>query len=115
MLPNSEFRFPTTIRTGSINIKPFCMPKLFIAALLLLSAPVKAISQAVSYEVYALKFSGAFDDKPYPLKFLVLGAPENETGMAVFMIWLIKGSNGKNILVDAGFHKDIEEAKDFGL
>jgi glyoxylase-like metal-dependent hydrolase (beta-lactamase superfamily II) len=91
------------------------MTKLFIVALLLLSVPVKSISQAVSYEVYALKFSGAFDDKPYPLKLLVQDAPEKETGMAVFMLWLIKGSNGKNILVDAGFHKDIEDAKDFGL
>ena len=31
------------------------------------------------------------------------------------MIWLIKGSNGKNILVDAGFLKDIPDAVDFGV
>src|SRR6478609_64813 len=91
------------------------MSRLFILLLFAFIAPVKAISQAVSYEVFALKFSGAFDDKPFPLKFMVLDAPEKETGIAVFMIWLIKGSNGKNILVDAGFRPDIEEAKDFGL
>ena len=77
--------------------------------------PFLATSQTVTYEVYALKYSGAFNDKPYPLKLLVLDAPEKETGFAVFMFWLIKGNNGKNILVDAGFHQDIEEAKDFGL
>ena len=31
------------------------------------------------------------------------------------MFWLIKGSNGKNILVDAGFLNDVNEAKDFDV
>jgi glyoxylase-like metal-dependent hydrolase (beta-lactamase superfamily II) len=31
------------------------------------------------------------------------------------MIWLIKGNNGKNILVDAGFLRDIDDAKEFDL
>jgi glyoxylase-like metal-dependent hydrolase (beta-lactamase superfamily II) len=90
------------------------MTKLFMAWLMM-ALPLHAISQTVTYEVYALKYSGAFNDKPYPLKLLVLDAPEKETGYAVFMFWLIKGNNGKNILVDAGFHQDVGEAKDFGL
>jgi glyoxylase-like metal-dependent hydrolase (beta-lactamase superfamily II) len=90
------------------------MTKLFMAWLIM-ALPLHAISQTVTYEVYALKYSGAFNDKPYPLKLLVLDAPEKETGSAVFMFWLIKGNNGKNILVDAGFHQDSEEAGDFGL
>ena len=91
------------------------MNKVFFAALLLLSGIFQVAAQTVNYEVYALKYSGAFNDKPFPLKLLVLDAPENETAYAVFMVWLIKGNNGKNILVDAGFHQDIAEAKDFGL
>jgi glyoxylase-like metal-dependent hydrolase (beta-lactamase superfamily II) len=31
------------------------------------------------------------------------------------MVWLIKGSNGRNILVDAGFINDTEDAKEFKL
>src|SRR6478752_7431933 len=91
------------------------MTRFIILLLLAFSVGVNAAAQPVTFEVFALKFSGAFNDKPYPLKLLVLDAPEKETGIAVFMIWLIKGSNGKNVLVDAGFHRDIEEAKDFGL
>ena len=91
------------------------MNKVFFAALLLLSGIFQVAAQTVNYEVYALKYSGAFNDKPFPLKLLVLDAPEKETAYAVFMVWLIKGNNGKNILVDAGFHQDIAEAKDFGL
>ena len=91
------------------------MNKVFFAALLLLSGIFQVAAQTVNYEVYALKYSGAFNDKPFPLKLLVLDAPEKETAYAVFMVWLIKGNNGKNILVDAGFHQVIAEAKDFGL
>jgi len=91
------------------------MIKLFISALLFLTVSEKVFSQTANYEVYALKFASAFDNKPYPLKYLVLDPPENETGNAIFMVWLIKGSNGKNILVDAGFLKDVEEAKDYGV
>jgi glyoxylase-like metal-dependent hydrolase (beta-lactamase superfamily II) len=31
------------------------------------------------------------------------------------MTWLVKSDKGKNILVDAGFLSDVDEAKDFGL
>ena len=68
-----------------------------------------------NYEVYALKFANVFGNKSLPLKYMVLDAPENETVRAIFMFWLIKGSKGKNILVDAGFLKDVEQAKDFGV
>ena len=91
------------------------MTKFFISALLVLIFSERAFSQTVNYEVYALKFASAFDNKPFPLKYLVLDASEKETGNAIFMVWLIKGSNGKNILVDAGFLKDAEEAKDYGV
>ena len=91
------------------------MTKFFISALLVLIVSERVFSQTANYEVYALKFASAFDNKPYPLKYVVLDPPENETGKAIFMVWLIKGSNGKNILVDAGFLKDVEEAKGFGV
>lgn len=90
------------------------MTKLF-TFIFILAISVSVFSQTPSYEVYALKFASAFNGKPFPLSYLVLDAPENETGTAVFMIWLIKGDAKKNILVDAGFLKDVEEAKDYGV
>ena len=91
------------------------MTKLFILIFLLLTISLKGLSQTPNYEVYALKFASAFDGKPYPLSYLVLDAPEKEKGNAIFMVWLIKSDNGKNILVDAGFLKDVEEAKNYGV
>ena len=61
------------------------MNKVFLVALLLLSAMFQVAAQTVNYEVYALKYSGAFNDKPFPLKLLVLDAPEKETAYAVFV------------------------------
>ena len=91
------------------------MTKLFISTFLILTMAFSGLSQTPNYEVYALKFASAFEGNPYPLSYVVLNAPEKETGNAIFMVWLIKGDNGKNILVDAGFLKDVEEAKNYGV
>lgn len=70
-------------------------------------------SQNENYEVYAIKFTSmshksAVADWSY-------GAPAKDSINIDFMTWLIKGSNGKNILLDAGFLNDIEDAKDFAV
>lgn len=45
-----------------------------------------------------------------------LNAPPKDSVRIDFSIWLIKGKNGKNILLDAGFLPDIgKSAKDFGI
>ena len=89
------------------------MKKLFISVLFISAISGNAFSQTANYEVYALKFASGFNGMPLPLKYLALNAPENETIKVDFIIWLIKGSNGKIILVDAGFLNGIDEAKDF--
>lgn len=91
------------------------MKKLSLSILISLTMPVMVYSQTPNYEVYAIKFASAFNGKPYPLSNLVLDAPKKETGKGVFMVWLIKGNNGKNILVDAGFLKGVEGSKDYGV
>ncbi len=91
------------------------MTKIFISTFLILTMPLSVLTQTPNYEVYALKFASAFNGKPLPLSYLVLDAPEKETCIGIFMVWLIKGDNGNNILVDAGFLNDIEEAKNFGV
>lgn len=91
------------------------MIKLFIAAFLMLTISSQTFSQTFNYEVYALKIASVSNGMAYPLKYIVLNAPENETTKGAFVFWLIKGGNGKNILVDAGFLDGIEEAKNFGV
>ena len=89
------------------------MKRFLLSVLTVLIASIGALSQKVNYEVYALKYASV--GNPFPLSALVLGGPEKEFMDAIFMVWLIKGNNGKNILVDAGFMKDIEEAKNYNL
>jgi len=70
-------------------------------------------AQTPVYKIYAVKFA----ESGYPFKVgdWALNGPKNEPVKIDFMVWLIKGSNGKNILVDAGFLPDIEDAKEFKL
>ena len=58
-----------------------------------------------AYEIYALKYFGLHS---VPVSELALGAPKKDTMNMFFMYWLIRGNNGKNILVDAGFLKDLD-------
>jgi len=91
------------------------MLRTFATTFILLVFSFHAFPQSIHYEVYAFRYCGAFNDQPYSLKQLVLDAPEAATGKAAFMFWLIKGENSRNILVDAGFSNDIEDAKDFAI
>lgn len=87
------------------------MKKLILFILLVLLTSVIASSQTVNYEVYALKF--AVGGYALPISGFAMNASGNDSVKIVFMIWLVKGDNGKNILVDAGFLEDMEEGKDF--
>lgn len=75
--------------------------------------PLSAWSQTEHYKVYAIRFASMAH--PSPISDWADKGPEKDSINIDFMIWLIKGNNGKNILVDAGFLRDIEEAKDFDI
>jgi glyoxylase-like metal-dependent hydrolase (beta-lactamase superfamily II) len=62
-----------------------------------------------SYQIYALKYFGL---RSVPVSELAMGAPKKDTMNMFFMYWLIRGNNGKNILVDAGFLKDLDIFKE---
>jgi glyoxylase-like metal-dependent hydrolase (beta-lactamase superfamily II) len=81
--------------------------------LVVLSFSVFAWSQTERYEVYAIKFASM--SHPSPVSDWADHGPSTDSVNIDFMIWLIKGNNGKNILVDAGFLKDIEAAKYFDI
>ncbi|MCM4151709.1 N-acyl homoserine lactonase family protein [Arenibacter sp. N53] len=89
------------------------MRKIFVSTIVILTISITAFSQSTNYEVYALKYANV--GVTLPLSVLVLDAPESETIDAVFMFWLLKGTNGKNILVDAGFLNDIEQSKAYSV
>ncbi|MDP3399121.1 MAG: MBL fold metallo-hydrolase [Bacteroidales bacterium] len=53
------------------------------------------------YQVYALKLhDGSFT---FPARDYAVGANPKDSIQGCFMVWLLKGENGKNILVDAGY------------
>jgi glyoxylase-like metal-dependent hydrolase (beta-lactamase superfamily II) len=87
------------------------MRKLILLTLLIVSTTYIARSQ--TYKVYALRFASTAH--PFAISDWADKGPTTDSVKINFMIWLIKGSNGKNILVDAGFLKDIPDASDFGV
>jgi glyoxylase-like metal-dependent hydrolase (beta-lactamase superfamily II) len=58
---------------------------------------------APSYEVYAVRFAGLHGA---PLAVLVKGADTSRRQDLAFMVWLMKGPNGRNVLLDAGFYRE---------
>ncbi len=61
-------------------------------------APAQA---APTYEVFALRYATA---PGFPVSALVAGADSTRRIDIPFMIWVLKGSDGRNVLVDAGSH-----------
>jgi glyoxylase-like metal-dependent hydrolase (beta-lactamase superfamily II) len=58
---------------------------------------------APRYEVYAVRFAGLHGA---PLSVLVAGADTAGRKDLAFMVWLMKGPNGRNVLLDAGFYRE---------
>lgn len=56
-----------------------------------------------TYEVYAISY-GIIPD--FPVASLVAGADRSRKLDIQMIVWLLKGSNGANILVDSGFYRD---------
>jgi glyoxylase-like metal-dependent hydrolase (beta-lactamase superfamily II) len=67
-------------------------------------------AQPEHYQVYALKFANA--GFAMPISVWVDHGPQNDSVNIDFSIWLIKGDKGKNILVDAGFQRDLVDSPD---
>jgi glyoxylase-like metal-dependent hydrolase (beta-lactamase superfamily II) len=97
----------------TVTLKYKTMKSIFLAALLLFSIPPGGWAQTEQYTVYALRFASM--SHPSPISDWVDTGPQNDSVNINFMIWLIKGDNGRNILVDAGFLQDIPEAKEFDI
>jgi glyoxylase-like metal-dependent hydrolase (beta-lactamase superfamily II) len=58
-------------------------------------------AQKPEYEVYAIKYASL----PFKVSGLIAGADTSRRLDIAMMVWLIKGPNGRNVLVDAGFYR----------
>jgi glyoxylase-like metal-dependent hydrolase (beta-lactamase superfamily II) len=86
------------------------MKKLSLLFVMIISGVLFVHAQTTAYKVYAIKFAGSA--LPFSAADWAKGAPQTDSIKFNFMVWLIKG-NGRNILVDAGFLNDIDDAKEF--
>ncbi len=68
---------------------------------LLCIASVRLFAQQNIYEIYALEFE-KIDWRPL-VSDIAVGATAKDTLQANMVIWLLKGNNGKTVLVDAGY------------
>jgi glyoxylase-like metal-dependent hydrolase (beta-lactamase superfamily II) len=73
------------------------------------SSALAQSATGATYEVYALSY-GVYP--AFPVSALLAGADKDRKIDLQMMIWLLKGSNGRNILVDAGcYHEDVLKGK----
>jgi len=84
-----------------------------VALILFLSISLATWSQTEHYKVYAIRFASV--SHPMAISDWADKGPQNDSVNIDFMIWLIKGDNGRNVLVDAGFLRDIQDAKEFDV
>jgi len=76
----------------------------FLAAILLaasLGTPPRA-QNTVSYEVYAIRFGTL---PQFRVSGLIQGADQSRRLDIPVMVWLLKGSDGRRVLVDSGFYQ----------
>jgi glyoxylase-like metal-dependent hydrolase (beta-lactamase superfamily II) len=70
------------------------------AALLAAAAPPQP---SPTYDVYAIQYGVL---KGFKVNNLIAGADSSRRLDISMMVWLLRGPGGRNILVDAGFHRD---------
>ncbi|HWJ56069.1 MAG TPA: hypothetical protein VNR90_07610, partial [Vicinamibacterales bacterium] len=66
--------------------------------LLLIQAP----APPAIYEAYAVRFGIL---SAFPVSSLVAGADRTRTLDIPVMVWLLKGANGRTVLIDSGFYR----------
>ena len=58
---------------------------------------------APQWEVYAIRYASL----PFRVSGLIAGADTSRRLDIAMMVWLLKGPNNRNVLVDAGFYRDV--------
>ena len=77
-----------------------------VAGVLMGAAPATLVAQAgpasPAWEVYAIRYASI----PFRVSGLIDGADTSRRMDIAMMVWLLKGPDGRNVLVDAGFYRD---------
>lgn len=73
------------------------------AILATVAAALAFRSAPPTYEVYAIRYATI---PHFPVASLIKGADTSRRLDIAMMVWLLKGSDGRNVLVDAGFHRE---------
>jgi glyoxylase-like metal-dependent hydrolase (beta-lactamase superfamily II) len=81
---------------------------MFLVASIMLGAiaaqpPRPRVVSPATYEVYAVRYATI---PAFQVSGLIAGADSSRRLDIAMMVWLLKGSDGRNVLVDAGFHRD---------
>jgi glyoxylase-like metal-dependent hydrolase (beta-lactamase superfamily II) len=74
--------------------------KISLSFILLLTAIISTCQSGDEYQVFAIKF---YDGRNMTVQNWIVGANPKDSIRVCNMVWLLKGENGRNILVDAGF------------
>ena len=83
-----------------MNKEPKYYIKIAVRNFLLCLFPLSSIGQTGTYEIFAIQFSDGWN----PLSSeIAVGAKTDVSLQGCSMVWLLKGKQGKLILVDAGF------------
>jgi glyoxylase-like metal-dependent hydrolase (beta-lactamase superfamily II) len=77
------------------------MIKKIVSVFILLMTVFSSFGQKdTEYQIYALKFN---ESGSIPVRDIAVGTLQTDSVRVCNMFWLLKGSDGRNILVDAGF------------
>ena len=87
-------------------MKNFHFPFLVTIWALAIGMTAPVLGQENTYDIYALKF-GERTNK-IAITDVAVGTTRTDSVQVCFMYWLLKGNNGRTILVDAGFTDDAD-------
>ncbi len=91
-----RYRYASPVRLRRLRAAAVLLPLTLAASLALRVAPP-------TYEVYAVRYATIPN---FRVSSLVAGADTSRRTDLAMMVWLLKGTDGREVLVDAGFHRD---------
>lgn len=85
-----------------------CAPAIFLLASTALGGVAATrdepyVAAPTTYEVYAIRYATI---PAFRVSGLIASADTSRRMDIAMMVWLLKGSDGRNVLVDAGFHRE---------
>jgi glyoxylase-like metal-dependent hydrolase (beta-lactamase superfamily II) len=90
------------MRRASNTLRTIALLALTLAAVAAIRVPRRgAASPPPNFDVYAVRYASI----PFRVSGLIAGADTSRRMDIAMMVWLLKGPDNRNVLVDAGFHR----------